>query len=62
MRKGGYAMEEKDITLTEKEKEIIGKLAHPMFDVDYVQEWINRHDNVLVNAPAALISIEVKGF
>lgn len=50
------------ITLTEKQKQIIEKLNHKLFTVEYIEEWINRDDNVFINAPAALSAIECKGF
>lgn len=39
--------------LTEAEKEIVKKLAHSLYTVDFLEEWINRNDNVFVNAPSA---------
>lgn len=49
-------------TLTEKQKEIIQWLNDPHYTVDHLQEWINRNDNVFINAPSALIAAKAKGF
>lgn len=48
--------------MTDKEKEIIKRLAHPVYTVEFLEEWINRNDNVFVNAPAALQAMGAKGF
>lgn len=48
--------------LTEAEKEIVKKLAHSLYTVDFLEEWINRNDNVFVNAPSALQACYAKGF
>lgn len=50
------------ITLTEEQKEVIQKLNHPIYTVEYLQEWVNRDDNVLVNAPAALQAVAASGY
>lgn len=50
------------MTIEEKEKEIITKLNHPLYTVEFLQEWINRNDNVFTNAPAALQACCAKGF
>lgn len=50
------------IVLSDKEKEIIGMLDDSLYTVDYIEEWINRNDNVFVNAPSALSAMGVKGF
>lgn len=42
------------ITITEKQKEIIQRLNDPHYTVEILQEWVNRNDNVFVNAPAPL--------
>lgn len=42
------------IVLSDKEKEIIGMLDDSLYTVEYIEEWINRNDNVFVNAPSAL--------
>ena len=48
--------------MTDKEKEIIKRLAHPVYTVEFLEEWINRNDNVFANAPAALQAMGAKGF
>ena len=50
------------ITITEKQKEIIRRLNDPHYTVEILQEWVNRNDNVFVNAPAALEAMGAKGF
>lgn len=50
------------IILTEKEKELINNLGHSLYTVDYLEHWINRNDNVFVNAPAALNAMGAKGY
>lgn len=45
------------ITITEKQKEIIRRLNDPHYTVEILQEWVNRNDNVFVNAPSALEAI-----
>ena len=50
------------ITITEKQKEIIQRLNDPHYTVEILQEWVNRNDNVFVNAPAALEAMGAKGF
>lgn len=48
--------------MTEKEKEIVRELNHPLYTVEFLEEWKDRDDNVFVNAPAALQAMAVKGF
>lgn len=48
--------------LTEAEKDIVRKLSHPLYTVDFLEEWINRNDNVSINAVAALQACYAKGF
>lgn len=50
------------ITLTEEQKEVIQKLNHSLYTVEYLQEWINRDDNVITNAPAALQAAAASGY
>lgn len=50
------------ITITENQKRIIQRLDDPHYTVENLQEWINRNDNVFVNAPAALEAMGAKGF
>lgn len=38
------------IVLSDKEKEIIGMLDDSLYTIEYIEEWINRNDNVFVNA------------
>ena len=48
--------------MTEREKEIVRKLAHPLYTVEFLEKWINRNDSVFVNAPSALQACSAKGF
>ena len=50
------------INMTDREKEIIKSLNHSLFTVEYLEEWINRDDNVFANAPAALQAMHAKGY
>ena len=48
--------------MTDREKEIVKGLNHSLYTVEYLEEWINRNDNVFVNAPAALQAMGAKGY
>lgn len=48
--------------ISEQEKIIIKKLNHPLYTVEFLQEWINRNDDVFANAPSALQACSAKGF
>lgn len=50
------------IKLTEEEKRIIRKLNHPTYTVEWVEEWVDRNDNVFTNALAALQAMGANGF
>lgn len=50
------------IKLTENEKEIVRELNDPTYTVEYLEEWINRNDNVQINAVAALSAMGAKGY
>lgn len=50
------------MTKLTKEECAIVERWDTMFDVDYLEEWINRDDNVFSNAPSALIAAEARGF
>lgn len=49
-------------TLTEYEKKIVRELNDPTYTVEYLEQWINRDDNVQVNAVAALSAMGAKGY
>ena len=51
-----------NISLTADEKELVIRLNHPFYTIDFLDEWINRHDDVYVNAPAALQACTACGF
>lgn len=48
--------------LTEAEKKIIAKLNHPLYTAEFIEEWINRDDNVFINALATLQAMGAKGY
>ena len=48
--------------MTDREKEIIKDLNHSLYTEEYLEEWINRNDNVFVNAPAVLQAMSAKGY
>ena len=39
------------ITITEKQEAIIRRLNDPLYTVEFLKEWVNRNDNVFINAP-----------
>lgn len=48
--------------MTERERDIVMRLGHPVYTVDYLEEWLNRKDNVDVNPVAALLHMGANGF
>lgn len=48
--------------MTAKEREIVERLNHPVYTMDFLEEWIQRKDNVFINAPAVLQAMGAKGF
>lgn len=48
--------------LTAEETKIIENLGDETYTPEFVEEWINRDDDVFINAPAALQSMGAKGF
>lgn len=54
------------ITLTEEQKEVIQKLNHPLYTVEYLQaqEWVDfdRNDNIFVNTPMAFKATAASGY
>lgn len=48
--------------MIDKEKEIVRELNHPLYTVEFLDKWLNRNDNVFINAPAALQTMGAKGF
>lgn len=50
------------VTMTEKQKEIVTWLADSLYTVQFLEEWLNRNDNVFANAPAALQAVGASGF
>lgn len=50
------------IEISDKQKQIIRKLDHKLYTVEFLEEWLNRSDSVFVNAPAALQAMGADGF
>lgn len=50
------------ITLTENQKAIITRLGDGTYTPEFVEEWVNRNDNVYINATAALSAMGASGF
>lgn len=50
------------IELTEEEKQIVSELNHSLYTIEYLEEWINRNDNVFCNAVTALNAMGAKGY
>lgn len=50
------------ITLTDEEKHVIDCMKDSVYTSEFVEEWVNRGDNVSVNAPSALQAMGAKGF
>ncbi|MBQ8245826.1 MAG: hypothetical protein IJZ42_01720 [Lachnospiraceae bacterium] len=50
------------VIITEKEKAIIEELNHPCYIVEFLERWINRNDNPMINAMAALQAMGAKGY
>lgn len=48
--------------IDDREKAIIEKINHPLYTVEFLEEWTQRDDNVFVNAPAAIQAMGAKGF
>lgn len=48
--------------MTEKEKALVTELNHPLYTVEFLEEWKDRQDNVFVNPVTALQSMGAKGF
>ena len=47
--------------MTEREKEIVRRLMHPVYTVDYLEELLERKDNVFVNPVAAGTAMGAEG-
>lgn len=50
------------VMLSEQEKNIIEMLGNKLYTVEFIEHWINRNDNVAVNAPSALQAMGAKGY
>jgi hypothetical protein len=48
--------------LTDAEKSVIEDLSSELYTVEYLEHWLNRSDNVFINAPAALNAMGAEGF
>ncbi len=49
-------------TISENQKRIIENLNDPLYTVAFLQEWINRNDNVRADAVATLQAMGAQGF
>ena len=50
------------IILLEAEKNLITELHHPLYTVEFVEEWVNYKGNVFINTLASLQSMGAMGF
>ena len=51
------------VKLTEREKEVINALGHPLYTVKYIETYLELSPaSVFVNAPLALIQMSVDGY
>lgn len=50
------------IELTELEKQIVNELDHPLYTVDFIEDWINRQPDILTNTVATLQLMTVVGY
>lgn len=48
--------------MDERVKEVVKELNHPVYTVEFLEEWITRNDNAFINAPAALQAMGAKGY
>lgn len=48
--------------MTDREKEVVRELNHPLYTVEFLEEWKDRDDNVFTNAPGALQAMGANGF
>lgn len=48
--------------ITDAEKERIVQLNHPLYTVEFLEHWVNRNDNPMINALAALQAMGAKGY
>jgi hypothetical protein len=55
-------MKRDKIVLSGAERTIITGLGHPIYTAEFIEQWINRDDYVLINAVAALQAVAAKGF
>ena len=50
------------IVLTDEEKRIVKELNHQLYTVEFLEEWINRDDNVFIDTPAVLQTMMASGY
>ena len=48
--------------MDERVKKVVEELKHPVYTVEFLEEWTKRNDNALINAPAALQAMGAKGY
>ena len=47
--------------MTDKEKEVVKKLNNPLYTVEFLEEWLQRYDDVFSN-PVAALAMGARGF
>lgn len=52
----------REVRLTDKEKEIVRKLNHELYTVEYLEEWLSRNDNVFIDPMKALNTMAAHGY
>lgn len=52
----------REVRLTDKEKEIVRKLNHELYTVEYLEEWLSRNDNVYIDPREALKTMAAHGY
>lgn len=50
------------IKLTDSEKEIVNRLNDSLYTVDYLEEWINRREDINVDCVAKFFVMLAKGY
>lgn len=48
--------------MNELERKIVTTLKDPLYTIEFLESWIDRDDNVLINAPAALQAVGAKSY
>ncbi len=48
--------------MNELERKIVTVLKDPLYTIEFLENWTDRDDNVLINAPAALQAVGAKSY